>query len=219
MKKLALAVVAASLLLLTGCQSGLSDTGEPLTVEQSESLAQTRFQLASRGDTVLEISALPADDVSHIELTVTFDPVDHLAWGTMRRGPEGIAVEETVAFSPETFAVEGESGWQSVPLDSGPNRALAVVFALGADRPENAQLLRQSDAMHLGAAELDGETLQVFRAPSIDGSGARTRLWLDDDGRLRRLDAGDDEQLVIVVSDAEPQPRPPGLDVTGGSGG
>jgi len=218
-KKLALAVLAASLLLLTGCQSGLSDTGDPLTVEQSESLAQTRFQLASRGDTVLEISALPADDVSHVELTVTFDPVDHLAWGTMWRGPEGIAVEEAVAFSPETFAVKGESGWQSVPLESGPSTALAVVFALGSDRPENAQLLRQSDARYLGTADLDGEILHVFRAPSADGSGARTRLWVDDEGRLRRLDAGDDEQLVIRVTDTDPQPRPQGLDVGAGTGG
>jgi hypothetical protein len=214
----ALAALAASALLLTGCQSGLSDTGEPLTIEQSELLAQTRFQVASRGEVVLEISALPEDDVSHLDLTVTLDPVEALAWGTMDRGPEGIAVTENVVISPQLFATDSSGSWQTASFDEGPSAALAVIFSLGADRPENAQLLRQSDARYLGDEEVGGETLSVFRLPSVDGvSSARTRMWLDADGRLRRLDAGDDEQLVILLTDAEPQPRPEGLE--GGADG
>lgn len=213
-----LAAVAASALLLTGCHAGLSDTGEPLTIEQSEMLAQTRFQVASRGEVVLEISVLADDDVSHLDLTVTLDPVEHLAWGTMARGPEDIAATENVVISPELFATDASGDWRTASFDQGPSPALAVVFSLGADRPENAQLLRQSDARYLGTGELDGETLSVFRLPSADGSSAAsTRMWLDADGRLRRLDAGDDEKLVILLTDAEPQPRPAGLE--GGTGG
>lgn len=213
-----LVAITASALVLTGCRAGLSETGEPLTIEQSEMLAQARFQVASRGEVVLEISALPEDDVSHLDITVTLDPVEHLAWGTMARGPEGIAVSENVVISPELFATDASGDWRTGPFDQGPSPALAVVFSLGADRPENAQLLRQSDARYLGDAELDGETLSVFRLPSADGSTvASTRMWLDADGRLRRLDAGDDQKLVILVTDAQPQPRPAGLD--GGADG
>jgi hypothetical protein len=209
----AMLALAASALLLTGCGSGLSETGEALTIEQSEMLAQARFQVASRGEVVLEISALPAEDVAHLDLTVTLDPVEHVAWGTLDRGPEGIAVTENVVFSPELFATDASGDWQTASFDAAPSPALAVIFSLGADRPENAQLLRQSDARYLGAEEVDGETLSVFRLPSEDGSStASTRMWLDADGRLRRLDAGDDERLVILLTDAEPQPKPEGLD-------
>ncbi len=207
----AVAAVAASVLLLTGCQVGLSDEGEPLTVAQSEMLAQTRFQVASRGDVVLHISMLADDDVDHREYEVTLDPVAHAAWGVMLRGPSSLAVEETVAFSPTAFLRQVDGQWQSeAALDS----ALSVVFALAADRPENAQLLRQSDARHLGEVEVDGEQQQVFRLPSVDGGGeAVTRLWLDGDGRLRRMDAGDDERLVILLTDDAPLPRPAGLEL------
>lgn len=215
---LVIAAAAASVVLLTGCQTGLSDTGEPLTVEQAEMLAQTCFQVASAGDVVLEISALPADDVSHLDLTITLDPVEHLAWGDMDRGPEGIAVTENVVFSPELFATDASGEWLTTSFDQGPSTALAVIFSLGADRPENAQLLRQSDARYLGVEEVDGEEMSVFRLPSVDGtSTATTRMWLDADGGLRRLDAGDDEKLVIVLTDDQPQPRPAGLE--GGADG
>ncbi len=209
----AIVAVVATLLTLTGCQQGtLSTTGEPLTVEQADLLAQTRFQVANRGEVVLEISALPDDDVSHLDLTVTLDPSEHLAWGTMERGPKGIAVTETVAFTPQLFATEESGSWRTVEFDAGPNRGLAVVFALGIDRPENAQLLRQSAATYLGDVDVDGETQSVFRVPGDDGASGFTRLWLDSDGRLRRLDTGDDETLVILLTDAEPQPKPDGVE-------
>lgn len=224
MKRLiaAVAALAASALLLTGCQSGLSETGEPLTIEQSELLAQTRFQVASQGEVVLDISVLPADDIDHLAFDVTLDPTAEAAWGTMSRGPENLAVEETVGFSPQVFAILSGGQWQGMDFSEGPSAALAVIFSLGADRPENAQLLRQSDATYLGTAELDGEQLQVFRLPSVDGAGgATTRMWLDEDGRLRRLDAGDDDKLVVLLTDDEPQPRPAGLEIADedGSGG
>lgn len=215
----AVAALAASVVLLTGCQSGLSETGEPLTIEQSEVLAQTRFQVASRGEVALEISVLPADDIDHLAFDVTLDPEGAAAWGTMSRGPEDLAVDEAVAFTPEAFASLSNGQWQAVSFAEGPSAALAVIFSLGADRPENAQLLRQSDATYLGTVDVDGEQQQVFRLPSVDGEGgASTRMWLDEDGRLQRLDAGDDDTLVVLLTDAEPQARPDGLDSFFGTG-
>ncbi|WP_402839828.1 hypothetical protein [Microbacterium sp. GXS0129] len=209
----ALAMFMASVLLFTGCESGLSDVGEPLTIEQSELLAQTRFQIASRGTVVMDISVLPADDIDHLDLSVTVDFDDAVAWGVMMRGPESIAVSEEVAFTPETIATREGDRWQSVSFDNGAIRALAVVFALASDRPENALLLRQSGATYLGTVEVDGEQQSVFRVPSDDiSSSSMTRLWLDDQGKLRRLDTGGDQQFVILMTDAQPQPRPIGLE-------
>lgn len=201
--------ILSALLFLTGCGAGLSADGEPLTLEQSETLAQVRFRLAGQGDGVVEITVGDADAVGHVAATLTLDFDDGVAWGELARGPEGIAVTEQVAFTPEVYLVRTAGGWQRT---SAPSPMLRVVFGLGSDRPENAQLLRQSDARYLGAAEDAGRTLQVFRAPSADGAPARTRLWVDDDGALRRLDAGDDHVLVIRPADEEPAARIPIID-------
>jgi len=201
--------VLSAVLLLTGCGGGLSADGEALTLDQSEALAQVRFRLAAQGDGVIELTAGDADAVDHVAGTLTLDFDDGVAWGELARGPEGIAVTEQVAFTPDLYLVRTAGGWQRT---TAPSPMLRVVFGLGSDRPENAQLLRQSDARYLGTAEDAGRTLQVFRAPSADGAPARTRLWVDDDGALRRLDAGDDRTLVIRPVDEEPAARIPILD-------
>lgn len=187
----------------------------PLTLEQSEALGQVRFQLASAGDGVIDLTAGAADSADHVSATLTLDFDDGLAWGEVTRGPEGIAVSEQVAFTPDVYLVDDGSGWKQATV---PTPLLDVVFALGSDRPENAQLLRQSDARYLGTAEDDGRTLQVFRAPSADGEQARTRLWVDDEGTLRRLDAGDDQTLIIRPVNDEPAARIPILDELDGGG-
>ena len=213
-RRFVLAAVLVGMLSLTGCSTGLSDDGKPLTVEQADTLAQVRFRLAAQGDGVVRVSTGASDAVDHVsaELTVDFD--DGIAWGDLKRGPDGIAVTEHVAFSARTYLVEGVAGWQE---SSPPSPMLTVLFALGADRPENAQLLRQSDARYLGSAVDEGQDLEVFRAPSADGEragGARasTRLWVDDRRALRRMDAGDDVALVIRPSDVEPAARIPEVD-------
>ncbi|MGM1018231.1 MAG: hypothetical protein ACQEW8_11920 [Actinomycetota bacterium] len=208
------AVVLLSLSAVTGCGASLSEEGEPLTIEQSEALAQVRFQLASAGDGVLEVRIGADEDIERVVAEVTVDFSDGVAWGTLERGPEGIAVAETVAFSPELYLIESADGWQQ---STYPSPFLSIVFALGADRPENASLLRQSDASYLGTSRDEGLDLQVFRVPSVEGEQARTRMWIDDDGAMRRVDAGDDDTLVIRTSDADPTPWNPRLDAVFGS--
>lgn len=203
----ALAVVLAT--TIAGCAPALSDSGEPLTIEQSETLAQVRFQQAAAGVAVLEIAIGADDDLDHLVADVTVDFENLLAWGTVERGPEGIAVTEDIAFSPELYVVDAGSGWQR---GASPSPLLSVVFALADDRPENAQLLRQSDARYLGTADDGGDTLHVFRMPSAGDAPARTRMWLDEDGGLRRMDAGDDTVLVVRPTGAEPEPRDAELD-------
>lgn len=203
----ALAVVLAT--TVAGCAPALSDSGEPLTIDQSETLAQVRFQQAAAGVAVFDIVIGAEDDLDHLVADVTVDFENLLAWGSVDRGPEGIAVTEDIAFSPEVYVVDVGSGWRQ---GAAPSPLLSVVFALADDRPENAQLLRQSDARYLGTADDGGEILRVFRMPSAGDEPARTRMWLDEDGGLRRMDAGDDSVLVVRPTDAEPAPRDAELD-------
>lgn len=200
---------------ITGCAPALSDSGDPLTIDQSETLAQVRFQQAAAGTAVFDISIGESDDLDHLVAHVTVDFGDLVAWGSVERGPEGIAVTEEVAFAPELYVVDTGSGWQQ---GASPSPLLSVVFALADDRPENAQLLRQSDARYLGTADDGGETLHVFRMPSAGEAPARTRMWLDEEGGLRRMDAGDDTVLVVRPTGADPEPRDPELDAVFGVG-
>lgn len=203
----ALAVVLAT--TIAGCAPALSGSGEPLTIDQSETLAQVRFQQAAAGTAVFDITIGEVDDLDHLTASVTVDFESLLAWGSIERGPEGIAVTEEIAFSPELYVVDTGSGWQQ---GASPSPLLPIVFVLADDRPENAQLLRQSDARYLGTADDGGEALHVFRMPSAGDEPARTRMWLDEDGALRRMDAGDDTVLVVRPADAEPAPRDAELD-------
>lgn len=203
-------------LLLSGCSAGLSDSGQPLTIEQADTLAQVRFRLAAGGDAVVALTAGKTDSVDHVSATLTVDFDDGIAWGEVKRGPEGIAVTEHLAFNPKVCLVEKDGVWQQ---ESSPSPIMAVVFGMGADRPENSTLLRQSDARYLGQADDDGVELQVFRSPSVDGQKARTRLWVDEHGALRRLDAGDDDALVIRPTDAKPAARIPAVDQAFGAHG
>lgn len=202
-----LVLVAAA--VLTACQGGLSDEGEPLTLAQAELLAQARFGVAAHGDGVVDVSIGAEDDVDRVSAHLTVDHDDGLAWGELERGPVALATTERVAFTPDAYLVEGSQGWVTT---GAPSPLLALVFVLGSDRPENAQLLLQSDARFLGSADDEGVPLDVFRPPGDEAGTAHTRMWLDEAGALRRFDVGDDVTLVIRVRDAEPEPRGAELD-------
>lgn len=206
---LAVAALTAALLLTACAPQGLSAEGEALTVAQSETLAAARFRLASEGPFGVELSSKAEDDLDHLTARLTVDPQTHRAWGTVERGPAKLAADEEVVLSPDTYLVHLDGRWHS---GATPTAALRLVFSLSTDRPENAQLLRQSDARYLGAQTVNGEELDVYRLATEDGASGRTRLWLDGDGLLQRLDAGDDTQLVITVNAGADASAPAHLD-------
>lgn len=201
---LALVAVAA---LVAGCAGGLSDDGEALTPEQAEQLANARFQLSTLDSFVAEIEVGADDDLDRLAARVTVDPAEHLAWGTLSRGPEKIAVDTEIIMSAELFATGGDGAWQPQQW-SGAAASLPIVFSLTTDRPENASLLRQSDARFLGTED----ELDVFRLPTDAGDGSATaRLWLDG-SRIERLDTTTGALSVEIDREAEPAPRPEAVD-------
>ncbi|MFD8396057.1 hypothetical protein ACFV2N_44420 [Streptomyces sp. NPDC059680] len=93
-------------------------------------------------------------------------------------------------WSPRAYA--------AYPLDT----ALHVVMALGADRPDNAQLLAQFGARRLGESTLRGKSYTRLSGPrprpqAARGAGAPNQripssspltYWVDQDGNLGRLE-------------------------------
>lgn len=210
LRRAAGAVAAAGLVVgLAACApAGLSETGEPLTVAQAERLAAARFQLTARDEFGARVASGAADDVQRITADLTVSGSDHAAWGVLHRGPDGLAVDEDLAFTADEVATKVDGGWRASAWSEASDLApLGVVLGLIADRPENAQLLRQSDARFLGTEQTDGAERSVFRLPSSDGGVGKTRIWLDADGAIVRLDDGGDG-LVITITDAPAGERP-----------
>lgn len=237
MRKLVTAatIVLAVLVGVSGCATALSSTGTPLTVEQSEQLASARFGVYAGGEYTAEISYRDEEDIDHVSATLTVDPATKRAWGEISRGPAGLAVSEPVMLTQHYLVVNGATGWQESNLPDPARAAMHAVFLLAYDRPDNASLLRQTDAVYLGEAAAGGVTYSVFRLPSADsstgsgetgdtdtqgnfggtntpttGSTSGTRLWLDPDGRLKRLDVSDGTAFSIQLTDATPAPQPSG---------
>lgn len=206
MKRLIAAVIIAATIAMSGCSAQLSETGEPLSVAQAEQLAGARFALYAQGDFTVELTLRDPEDIEHATATLTIDPETHRAWGELASGPEGLATVEPIALTPTFAAVERDGTWRAAELPSSTLLALQSVFQLASDRPENAQLLRQSDATHLGSASENGERLEVFRLPSSEGApgASSTRLWLTDQGQVRRFDGGTESPLVLIVGAQTP---------------
>lgn len=201
------AAVVLGVSVLAGCSGGLSETGEPLTTAQSELLAQARFQLGQTEDYVAHVQLGDPESDSHAVADLTVDATEHRAWGTVKRGPEGLAVEQRVLLTTDWYAWNSAEGWQASGWGQGDLAPMIIVFSLSADRPENAQLLQQSDARYLGTED----DLEVYRLPSsTEGSEAVTRLWLDDN-KLARLDNGTDDLVITVDESATPEPLPDDL--------
>jgi hypothetical protein len=71
---------------------------------------------------------------------------------------------------------------------------LALMLAMGADRPDNAQLLQQNGARWLSRDTIDGVAYDVLTGPAQTGAPAggtsdALQYWISPDGHLARLDA------------------------------
>jgi hypothetical protein len=201
----------ALLLLLTACSS----TPDPrsLTIPEAERLALVRFTNYTTG-----ISAFTASVPSpggKLVLDGRVDFVNHLGYAGMRtdgrddQSSQGLVQwnlgRMAFAMSPSTKAVDPVPvlDWQVRDLQergSELDGALRLLVNLGSDRPENAQLVLQSSARWLRSERIGDKTVDVFEGPKQkDAVLARLRYWLDQDGKLRRLEAklGDQEELAV----------------------
>ena len=213
--------VLATIALLTACAPAVQAEPEPrpLSGSEAELLAVVRFRNFDAGTRSIE-TRIPGTQAGDLRLSGWFDYAARVGYvsTSTQRGSAGLTWwnESTVAVREDPVEAAPlpppADGWESGPLDpSGTTlaAALALIGGLGADRPENPQLLAQSDAAWLRTDEVHGIEVDVFAGPSGDQGVAadvedRPRYWVDESGILWRLQVrlgGADEWTVIDLGD------------------
>ncbi|WP_369228696.1 hypothetical protein AB5J52_49790 (plasmid) [Streptomyces sp. R39] len=219
-----------------GGRSGEGDGPRPITSEEAGRLAMARFRAYETGPhrVILKID----DGRDSYEVNGLVDYRRHRAVGSYAAGEPGPKQQKgLIAWDNSGLAVATEAkgpapssttaeiaraaagvphrGWSprayaGYPLDV----ALRVVMALGADRPDNAQLLAQSGPRYLGESMLRGTSYARISGPrpkpqetkprAEGAAGARAggtaapqprptglsplTYWIDEDGELGRLE-------------------------------
>ena len=193
-----------------------------MTSAQADLLALARFNDYQNG-----VSAIGAEiPVSGQEFTLAgrVDWQNHLGYATLTSAQtQQGGGTELVQWTPNGIAVRGSwsgplpatppaDGWEvrAWQQDADLDSALQLILDLGADRPENAQLLQQSGASVLRDASVGGEHVTVFTGPpeTQGGTDSHTRYWVADDGTLRRFEALIDGSTTWTEVDIAPGSAP-----------
>lgn len=202
------AAVTASLIVTLGACAPAEQPApsgpRTLTDAEAERLAVVRFRNFDAGTRAIELQ-IPGTDAGELQVTGWFDYTAHVGYGMAftDEGSAGLVWWDETTIAVREAPVEDAplplpaDGWQSGPLDPSSTplaTALTLVGSLGSDRPENPQLLRQSDAAWLRTDQVDDLDVDVFAGPSTDDQAAqdaeeRTRFWVDADGMLLRFEA------------------------------
>ncbi|SEE83869.1 hypothetical protein [Ruania alba] len=218
--------ILTALLLLVGCAESGDDT-RPLSAEESELLALTRFRNFDAG--VREAMFAVTDSGTRYEVDAWVDFPAGTGYGTVTSPATGES--STLAWTSQGVATGAPSrpgaaplpppvdGWTSsslVPQQSRLHAVLAVLITLGSDRPDNPVLLTQTDARWLREDTIAGADVTVFRGPSsdtvatadasgADGATAEVRYWVSADSTLHRLElslGGGAEWVTVDLNDA-----------------
>ncbi|MBP2324910.1 hypothetical protein JOF56_005295 [Kibdelosporangium banguiense] len=194
------AALAASVLILTGCTS--APEPHPLTQEQAELLAVVRF--TNHDHQVVAFRGRLPSAAGTLELAGRIDYLRGIGYGTLRTdGGVGYGSAGVLQWSRRGLAFLAGATEASDPPPAGQWRlrpiqatggeldtALALLLDLGNDRPDNAQILRQSGARWLRSDTVDGTPVDVFEGPRAAGkAGPRLRYWVAGSGDLRQVEA------------------------------
>jgi len=222
MRRMLLPVVAVVVALLAGC-SAPAPTDRALTTEEAQRLAIARFTNYDEG--VRAISAeVPGQQP--VLLTGWVDFASHRGLVSVGMSEDAPGELGLYAWTGEMIAARDgavaapslplpEDGWQIEPLDATASvlqNLFVVALSLGSDRPDNPTLLQQSDARWLRSDEIDGIAVDVISGPTSDGpatgtpdpAAATVRYWIDEKGRLLRVELrqpGGDTWTILDLGD------------------
>lgn len=214
------ATVAAALAMLVACAPANDDSARPLSESEAERLAVVRFRNFDAGVRAIE-ARIPGTEAGELTLDGWFDFTQHAGYAAAAAEKSlGLVWWNDATIATREAPVDAAplpapaDGWVSGPLDRSSTvltTVLTLIGSLGADRPENPQLLRQSDASWLRTDRIDGVEVDVFAGPSGDGAtspsgltassaGERTRYWVDAAGVLLRFEVrlGDAQDWTVV---------------------
>lgn len=194
-----------------------------MTASQADLLALARFNDYQTGVTAID-AAIPISGRNY-ELDGRVDWRSHLGYATLT-GDDAVLLQWTA----NGIAVHGSwtgplpakppaDGWTTRQWQQGADldTALQLILDLSSDRPENAQLVRQSGASVLRRDMIGGQSVTVFAGPPEAGSAtAHTRYWISDTGTLRRFEALIDgsstwTRVDLATGPAAPIPHIPGM--------
>jgi hypothetical protein len=200
-----------------------------MSAAQADRLALARFTEYQLGAGSIE--ALVPISGQTFKLSGRVDWKQHRALATITPAATAAPATDTqlLLWTPDWLAVRGT--WKGAVPDTPPpdgwtvrgwqpgtelDTVLRLALQLAADRPENAQLLRQSGAAVLRTDTLGTEPVTVYQGPSsLDGGGSHTRYWVADNGSLLRFEArvgagSDWARVDMAPGPARPVPPIPG---------
>jgi hypothetical protein len=200
MKRLTV-LMALVAVLVAACSS--TPEARPLSEQEAELLAVIRF--TNYSDRVVAFRGQVPSSAGTLMLDGRVDFARSVGYATLRTaGETGHGSAGVLQWSRAALAFLAGAGpaadpppggtWQLRQMQGGElDTALALLLGLGKDRPDNAQLLRQSEARWLRSDTVDTSPVDVFEGPRGQGrAGAeapRLRYWVDSGARLRRVEA------------------------------
>ncbi|MFI0977391.1 hypothetical protein ACH4SP_10225 [Streptomyces sp. NPDC021093] len=173
----ALGLGVSALVAVLFLASGPADDPRPLSTEQAEQMALSRFSLYEKSP--LEVVARAPMGSSAVEVRAVIDYRAQRAVGTYTAGGSrgliawdatGLAVAEGTAGSAADATAAavrlGSRAWSPRAYSGDPlDAVLRVAMGLGTDRPDNPQLLAQQGALYLGQGEWNGAAYHLYSGP------------------------------------------------------
>ncbi|GAA3873757.1 hypothetical protein GCM10023084_28390 [Streptomyces lacrimifluminis] len=206
------AAVCAGLLLTGGGDPG----PRPLSADEAQRLALARFRTYRISPSEITVRAASGDGTAVVRAVVDHRRHRGVGWyevtgagrpdgGLLAWDRSGVAVAG--GSSPTAPAVDAlraagrlkPTAWTRRAFGAAPlDTALRLALSLGADRPDNAQLLAQSGPLRLRDERVDGRRYDVFSGPrprpnaSASPAGPRgdrspLSYWIDEEGGMRRV--------------------------------
>ncbi|WP_371663411.1 hypothetical protein [Streptomyces sp. NBC_00280] len=208
------AAAACAGLLLTGG----GDAGpRPLSADEAERLALARFRTYRISPSEITVRTASGGGSAVVRAVVDHRRHRAVGWyevtgagrpngGLVAWDQSGLAVADGSPTAPAEGALRAAgrlktTAWTRRAFGTTPlDIALRLALSLGADRPDNAQLLAQSGPLRLRDERVDGRRYDVFSGPrprpNASGSPATTgsrgdrsplSYWIDDRGSMRRV--------------------------------
>ena len=208
---IALAIAAGTLAACTPAD----EVARPVTTEEAQLLAVVRFNNFNAGDRSFSTSLRDAatdlalegwvdyeTSVGYAVLTADLTQESLLLWDASSLAARPITTDEVAQLLTAPVATPTSlDGFGVGPLntDGALHPLLAILIALGNDRPDNPLLLQQGGALWLRTDSVDGVPVTVFAGPTdsssnadpntnVDPDASNARYWVDDQGLLRRFE-------------------------------
>jgi hypothetical protein len=220
---LSVAAACAGLLL-----TGVGEAGpRPLSADEAQRLALARFRTYRISPSEITVRAPSGDGTAVVRAVVDHRRHRAVGWyevtgagrpngGLLAWDQSGLAVADGSPTAPAAGALRAAgrlkaTAWTRRAFGAAPlDTALRLALSLGADRPDNAQLLAQSGPLRLRDERVDGRRYDVFSGPrprpnaSASPAGPRgdrspLSYWIDEEGGMRRVrvDLGEGRRITM----------------------